>query len=56
MFGQVIAAGELLLADDALVWLDPRVGTAVAGELVRAGEPAGKGQTTSLVCLWVQLE
>lgn len=38
---QVIAAGKLLLADDALVGLDARVGPAVSGELVGPGEPAG---------------
>lgn len=42
VLGQVIAAGKLLLADDALVRLDPGVGAAVAGQLVRAGEPAGR--------------
>lgn len=39
VFGEVIAAGKFLLADDALVRLDPGVGATVAGELVRAGEP-----------------
>lgn len=42
VFGQVIAAGKLLLADDALVWLHSGVGATVAGQLVRAGESAGK--------------
>ena len=40
VFGQVVAAGKLLLAHGALVGLDPRVRAAVARELVRPGEPA----------------
>lgn len=40
VLGEVIAAGKLLLADDALVRLDSGVGATVAGQLVRAGEPA----------------
>lgn len=42
MFRQVIAAGKLLFADDALVWLHSGVGAAVAGQLIRPGEPAGE--------------
>lgn len=34
VFRQVIAAGKLLLADDALVWLHSGVGAAVSGQLV----------------------
>lgn len=40
MFRQVIAAGELLLADDALVRFHSRVGAAVSGELVGPRKPA----------------
>lgn len=39
VFGQVIAAGKLLFADDALVWFHSRVGAPVSGELVRPREP-----------------
>lgn len=42
VFRQVIAAGKLLLAHDALVWFHSGVGAAVSGELVGPGEPAGK--------------
>ncbi|MED6279872.1 hypothetical protein CHARACLAT_005160 [Characodon lateralis] len=44
VFRQVITAGKLLLADNALVWLYPRVGAAVSGKLVRPGEPAGRNR------------
>lgn len=40
VFRQVITAGKLLLADNALVRLYTRMGTAMAGELIRPGEPA----------------
>lgn len=39
MFGQVVTAGKLLLAERTLVGLDARVRAAVAGQLVRAREP-----------------
>lgn len=42
VLGQVVTAGKLLLTGWALVGLDPGVGALVAGELVRAGEPAGE--------------
>lgn len=34
VFGQVVAAGKLLLTHLALVWLDTRVGPPVSGQLV----------------------
>lgn len=40
VFWQMIAAGKLLLADNALVGFYARVGTAVSGELIGSGEPA----------------
>ena len=43
VFRQVIAAGELLLADDALVRLHSGVGAPVSGQLVGPGEPGEKG-------------
>lgn len=43
VFRQVITAGKLLLADNALVRLYARVGTAMTGELIRPGEPARIG-------------
>lgn len=39
VFGQVITAGKLLLADDALVWFHSGVGATVSGQLVRSREP-----------------
>lgn len=39
VFGQVVAASELLLTQRALVRLDARVRAAVARQLVRPGEP-----------------
>lgn len=39
VFGQVVAAGELLLAQGARVGLDAGVGAPVAGQLVGPGEP-----------------
>lgn len=43
VLGQVVAAGELLLAHGALVGLHARVRTPVSRQLVRAREPAGQG-------------
>lgn len=43
VFRQVITAGKLLLADNALVRFYARVGTAMTGELIRPGEPARIG-------------
>lgn len=42
VFGQVVAAGELLLAHLTLVGFDTRVGPPMSGQLVRSGEPAGR--------------
>lgn len=42
VFGQVVAAGKLLLAHLALVWLDTRVGPPMSGQLVRPGEPGSR--------------
>ena len=57
VFRQVIAAGKLLLAHDALVRLHPRMGAAVSGQLVGPGEPVGrkprgfnKSLTTQYLC------
>lgn len=43
VFGQVIAAGELLLTQRTLVRLDARVGAAVTGQLIGPGEPGETG-------------
>lgn len=44
MFGQVVTAGELLLAERTLVRLDAGVRAAVARQLVRAREPWSRRQ------------
>lgn len=49
MFRQVIAAGKLLLADDALVRLHSGVGAPVSGQLVGPGEPGEKGRTRDVI-------
>lgn len=49
VFRQVITAGKLLLADNALVGFYARVGTAVSGELIRPGEPA-RIQKQDVIC------
>ncbi len=49
VFRQVIAAGKLLLADDALVWFHSGVGASVTGQLIRPGEPAGR-ETQDFSC------
>lgn len=39
VFGQVVTAGELLLAHLTLIWFDTRVGTPVSRQLVGPGKP-----------------
>lgn len=45
----MIAAGKLLLADNALVGFYARVGTAVSVELIGSGEPA-KIRKQDVIC------
>lgn len=49
VFGQVIAAGKLLFADDALVWFHSRVGAPVSGQLVGPGKPERRRGRSVLV-------
>lgn len=51
VFGQVVTAGKLLLAERTLVGLDAGVRAAVARQLVRTGEPwgtRGRSQQTAV--------
>lgn len=48
VFGQVVTAGKLLLAERTLVRLDAGVRAAVAGQLVRTGEPWSRRRATKM--------
>ena len=43
VFGQVVTAGKLLVAEGAAIWLDPGMGASVARQLVGTREPMGRG-------------